>query len=441
MDVIKQVIQEKFQLLIGLLETWLDLEVLTQDVALQLIVLAILIAVAVFAHRALYPRADKYLLALEVVSAMRRLLRAAAQLIGISVFLVLCLFAVAVMQDMAPETGASVLTMSLSLALAWAVIRLSASLIVNRTTARIIAGAAWAVAALEIIGFLRPILRAMDSVGFSLGASRVTLLALVNGALMLAVLLWAALFLASLLSHRLQASTTMAPRTQVLIAKLTKFVLIVLAGLIGLSIVGVNFAALAVFTGALGVGIGIGLQHQVSNLISGLFLLLDKSIKPGDVIEVDDTYGWVKEMSARYVGVVTRDSKEILIPNDTFVLNQVVNWSHSDRNVRLEVTFGVDYASDPHNVRRLAAEAARASKRVAAIPAPICHLKAFGESSLDFTLRFWISDPENGVTNVKGEILLALWDAFKANNIAIPYPHRHILFSNAPPSAPKDDGE
>ena len=178
-------------------------------------------------------------------------------------------------------------------------------------------------------------------------------------------------------------------------------------------------------------GIGIGLQKQVSNLLSGVILLLDKSIKPGDVIEVGQTFGWVNKMNARYVGVTTRDNKELLIPNDDFVTHQVINWSHSAREVRMEVKFGVTYKCKPREVRELAAACAVKIDRVVKDPAPVCHLLEFGDSSVNFTLRFWIRDPEGGVTNVKGQVLLELWDALEENGIEIPYPQR-VLHMAAP---------
>jgi len=164
----------------------------------------------------------------------------------------------------------------------------------------------------------------------------------------------------------------------------------------------------------------------VSNLISGLILLLDKSIKPGDVISLGETFGWISELGARYVSVVTRDGREYLIPNEDLITGQVVNWSHSSELVRLDIYFGVSYSSDPHAVRKLASEAAVAVKRVVPDPAPVCHVVGFGDSSIDFILRFWIRDPTGGLTNVRGAVFLALWDALKEANIEIPFPRRDI---------------
>ncbi len=179
-----------------------------------------------------------------------------------------------------------------------------------------------------------------------------------------------------------------------------------------------------------------------------MIILLDKSVKPGDTIEVGRTFGWITSLGARYVSVVTRDGKEYLIPNEDFITQQVVNWSYSSELVRLEITFGVSYDSDPHEVRRIACEAAAKPERVASTPPPVCHLAAFGDSSLDFKLRFWIKDPQGGTVNITSEVLLSVWDAFKEHGISIPFPHRQLLIDHpvrvrtvpAPPEKPAPEG-
>ena len=182
------------------------------------------------------------------------------------------------------------------------------------------------------------------------------------------------------------------------------------------------------FSGAVGVGIGFGLQKVVSNFISGIIILMDQSIKPGDTISLGETFGWIRELRARFVSVVTRDGREFLIPNEDFITTQVINWSFSDKYVRLDVPFGVSYNSDPHEVSRLAIEAAGQVGRVDATRnPPVCWMTGFGDSSLDFLLRFWIRDPQRGLTNVRGMVLLALWDTFKEHDINIPFPHREII--------------
>jgi len=408
---------------------WTGANLLTVWAAYQVAFVVGSFLLALIAQRASRRRIEGFVSNLETSPRMRTLLRNVLGLVGTLVLLFCLLVITAVVRIRYTALSPNIVNLVLSLATAWLVVRLVTGAMTDRNTARAVGLIVWGLAALNIVGLLDPIMLGLDTVGMSLGDSRITLLTVVKGLALLAILMWAALFAVSLLSQRLQTSPTITGGTQVLITKLVKFALIALALVVSLSTIGVNLAALAVFAGALGVGIGIGLQHQVSNLLSGLFLLLDKSIKPGDVIEVGESYGWVREMSARYVGIVTRDNKEILIPNDSFVQNQVVNWSHTDRKVRLEVKFGVAYSSDPHAVRKLAVSAAQQAKRISLQPDPVCHLTGFGESSIDFVLRFWISDPEAGVTNIKGEVLLALWDAFKASKIAIPFPHRYVILA------------
>ncbi len=238
--------------------------------------------------------------------------------------------------------------------------------------------------------------------------------------------LWAANAASDFLDRRVRAAADLTPSIQVLIGKLIRMLLITFAILVALSTVGIDFSALAFFSGAVGVGLGFGLQKIVSNLVSGIILLADKSIKPGDVITVGDSFGWVGTMGARYTSVVTRDGREFLIPNEDFVTQRVINWSYSNDEVRLDVEFGVAYASDPHKVIALALEAIKSIPRILPAPQPVCHLKSFGASSLDFVLRFWIRDPIDGLTNVRGKVMLVLWDAFKREGIEIPFPQRDL---------------
>jgi len=231
---------------------------------------------------------------------------------------------------------------------------------------------------------------------------------------------------------RIRAIDDLAPSMKVLVSKMARALLIVIALLWGLNIIGVELTAFAVFSGAIGLGIGFGLQKVVSNLISGFILLADKSIKPGDVISVEDTYGRISQLAARYVSVVARDGREFLIPNEDLITNKVVNWSFSSELVRLDVHFGVSYKADPHQVRPLACEAAGSQDRVVSQPAPVCHITGFGDSSVDYILRFWITDPTGGLTNIRGNVYLALWDAFQEAGISIPFPQREVRMLGEP---------
>ena len=397
----------------------------------QAVGLLVLAGAAYFMARPLRPVLQRRIAKLRPDSGPGRLAQSALAHIYAILFLIPLWLAIGILVELDLAAGNNLLVVIASLLNAWVLIKLSSSFIANRLVANLIFVFAWSVAALNIIGLLDVLIGTLDGVAIPLGTARVSLLSIVNGALLFAVLLWVALTLSRLIQNTIRGHADITPRAQVLLGKVVRFVMITVAVVIALTSIGLNFAALAVFTGALGVGIGIGLQNQVSNLLSGLFLLLDKSIKPGDVIEVGDTFGWVKDMRARYVGVVTRDNKELLIPNDDFVTNQVINWSHSDLDVRMEIEFGVSYNSDPHQVRRLAVEAAAdAGARVVRSRRPVCHIKAFGDSSLDFVLRFWINDPQNGVTNIKGQVYLALWDTFEKHGIEIPYPHRRIMLEH-----------
>jgi small-conductance mechanosensitive channel len=240
-------------------------------------------------------------------------------------------------------------------------------------------------------------------------------------------LTWLATNTGNYAETRVKAMTDLSPSLQVLIGKFIKIFLVVVAIVIGLNSAGIDLTAFAVFSGAIGVGLGFGLQKVVSNFISGVIILLDKSIKPGDTISVGETFGWIRELRSRFVSVVTRDGREFLIPNEDFITEKVINWSFSDKLVRLDVEFGVAYDSDPHLVSKMVIKAIEKIERVSSKKSPVCWLIEFGDSSLNFKTRFWISDPQNGLTNIRGQVMLAIWDAFKKNNIGIPFPHTEII--------------
>ena len=346
--------------------------------------------------------------------------------LGTVIFVLVVAITHAVMLSLTLPSRSYLLGVASSLATAWVVIALVAGLIRNPFVYRLVAVSTWTIAALSILGLLAPTMTAFDSIAVVIGGLRVTPLLVIKTSVLLMLTLWAAKSASDFLDRRVRSSADLTPSIQVLIGKVIRLLLITFAILIVLSTVGIDFSALALFSGAVGVGLGFGLQKIVSNLVSGIILLADKSIKPGDVISVGDQFGWVTNMGARYTAVDTRDGREFLIPNEDFVTQRVTNWSYSNEEVRLEVPFGVSYASDPHKVCELAQQAVKSAARVLISPAPVCHLKAFGDSSLDFTMRFWIRDPVDGITNVRGQVLLALWDTFKREGIEIPYPVRDV---------------
>jgi small-conductance mechanosensitive channel len=315
---------------------------------------------------------------------------------------------------------------AVSLLLAWLVIRLAAALVPYAALARLIAALAWLVAALNIVHLLSPTLDFLDSVGVVAGGLRVSILTVVKGVLSLAMLLWAATLASNLFERRITRVSEITPRARVLLGKLIKATLVTLAVVLSLTSIGVDLTTFALFTGALGVGVGLGLQRTVSNLFSGIVLLLDKSIKPGDVIEVGGTYGWVSSLGARYVSVETRDGTEFLIPNEDIITHQVVNWSHKSDRVRLKVPVRVPHDSDLDQALALMREAATYPERVLAVPAPNALIMAFGETAIELELRFWIEDAQNGVHNVKSQILYEIWRSFRQEGIEIPYPKRDL---------------
>jgi small-conductance mechanosensitive channel len=406
---------------------WVEAAVVNQWTLIQIAVIVLGFALSTWLARRIEPpleskarkiRGNPDLL--RVVIAFLRRLR--------WLFLIVWLgIAQAFLQRQVPEQSRWLVSTALTLSAAWLTASVLTRVIRNRTLARIAAFAIWIYISLYVVGFEEPIFAALDSASVNLGAVRLSLLIILKALVLVTALVWLASFVAKVASHWIQRSNDLSPSFKVLISKLIKIALIVVAAVLALTATGVDLTALTVFSGAVGVGIGFGLQKVVSNFISGIIILLDKSIKPGDTITLGDTFGSIRDLRSRFVSVITRDGKEYLIPNEDFISQKVVNWSFSSDFVRIDVVFGTSYDSDPHEVVRLAIETASSVPRVKNDYAkPVCWLTAFGASSLDFKLRFWISDPSNGLTNVRGQVLMALWDAFKEAGISIPYPHLEV---------------
>lgn len=313
-----------------------------------------------------------------------------------------------------------------SLLTAWVLIKLATQLINNESLSRIIAFFAWTVAALNIFGLLDSTMLLLDSWAMKIGEVRLSPLSVLKIALTLWFALWLANALSSLLERRLERSRSTNASTRVLIAKLARISLVLFAILIALSSVGIDLTALAIFSGALGVGLGFGLQKIFSNLVSGVILLMDKSIKPGDVISLGPTYGWVNHLGLRYASVITRDGIEHLIPNEELIVQRVENWSYSNNLVRLHSPIGISYDSDVRLAIQLCVEAAQETPRIKENPEPRAQLMGFGDSSVNLELRVWIDDPQQGRANVLNEVLLKVWDKFHENGITIPFPQRDL---------------
>ncbi len=275
----------------------------------------------------------------------------------------------------------------------------------------------------------------LDAVGIPIGAHRLSILNLLTF-LIAAIVIYSVARLTYRLSLRvIRHSDRLDASQQALVQKIVGIAVVTVATLIGIDVVGIDLTALAVFSGAFGLAIGFGLQKTLGNLIAGLILLMDRSVKPGDVIAVGDAVGAISKIGVRAVSVVTRDGKEFLIPNETLMTETVENWSYSSRNVRLKIPVGVSYNSDIGLAQKLMIHAATAVPRVLTEPAPAVWLKAFGESSIDHEILVWIEDPEMGVGNVQSDILNIVWVLFKQNRIEIPFPQRdvHLIAPSAPP--------
>jgi small-conductance mechanosensitive channel len=342
------------------------------------------------------------------------------------VFAVLMALARAMMLASTWPSRSYLLVVAADLALAWLVIRLVTSVIRNTFVVRLVSLSAWLVAALSILGLLEPTIEVLDSVAVVLGGLRLTPLLLIKLGILLVLALWLTNIVSNFIESRIARSGDLTPSVQVLLIKMIRMGLMIFAITVAMSAVGINLSALAIFSGAAGVGIGFGLQKIVANFISGIILLADKSVKPGDLVTIGDSTGRINEMKTRYISVAAGDGREFLIPNEDLITQKVVNWTYTDKNTLVKVNFGTNYDADPRLVCKLAIETAAGAPRALKNKPPNCILTEFAESGMKFSLTFWIGDPD-GMDNVKSDVMLALWDAFRRENIKVAYPVREIL--------------
>src|SRR6202022_3064008 len=317
------------------------------------------------------------------------------------------------------------LAVGANLAFAWLIIRLVTSVIRNTFIVRLVAFSAWRVAGLSILGQLEPTIEALDWVSIVLGGLRLTPLLLIKLGVLLVVALWLTNIASNFVESRITRSGDLTPSIQVLLVKMIRLGLMIFAVAVVMSAVGINLSALAIFSGAAGVGIGFGLQKIVANFIAGIILLADKSVKPGDLVTIGDSSGRISAMKTRYISVAAGDGREFLIPNEDLVTQKVTNWTYTDKNTLVKVLFGTNYDADPRLVCNLAVETAAGASRALKNKPPNCILTEFAESGMKFSLTFWIADPD-GMDNVKSDVMLSLWEVFKREGIRVPYPVREI---------------
>ena len=305
-----------------------------------------------------------------------------------------------------------------------------------RWVAYLLAAAAFVTLFADIIDGLRPVTDVLNKIGFSLAGRRFSLLTVLQIGIALLVLFAVVRLASRFINHSIRRAKGLDATQQLLAQKLASVGLLVAAFFIGIDIAGIDLTALAVFSGAFGLAVGFGLQKTFGNLIAGIILLMDRSIKPGDVVVVGDSFGHVSKIGVRAVSIVTRDGKEHLIPNENLMTQEVENWSYSSTNVRVHIPVGVAYDSDLPLAQKLMIEAAMKPARVLKSPKPTVWLRAFGESSVDHEILVWIADPEAGVGNVQSDILNRLWILFQENGIELPFPQRDIRIKEWPSPPP-----
>lgn len=312
------------------------------------------------------------------------------------------------------------------LSMAWSVIRLLQNIFDNSKIGRAIAWMIWSVAALNISGYEKNTIKILKGISLNVGSYKLTLFSVVESVLVFTFVFWIATLLVEFVKKKLQLSKKINASEKVLAIKILKFLIFSFAGLYALNLIGIDITTITVLSGAIGLGLGFGLQKIVSNFISGIILLLDKSIKPGDIIAFGDSFGQVKNLEARYVSIEALDGKKILIPNEFLVTNQVENWSFGNNRICMGIPVGVSYQEDIEKIKTMMLDIAAQNTEILANPAPRVFLRAFGESTINLELRAWIEDPSKGYARIKSDLLYAIWHVFRENNIIIPYPQRDV---------------
>jgi len=332
------------------------------------------------------------------------------------------------------------LVAALVFSIALVFVRLFNTQMKNRFWVRILTVYIWLWALLTIFHIIDPWHNYLRHVDFNLGRVKISLLVIYRAFFLSFVLYWLSRNLLILWRFWLKSQSGWTPAAQVLLEKLGGLTLFFISGVAILHYLGLDLTVFTLFSGALGLGLGIGLQKIFANLISGFILLADKSIKPGDIIEVKDTYGRINFLGSRYVSVLTRNGTEHLIPNENLVTGEVINWSYSQDLVRVQVPIGVAYGSDLEKTSQLMLETAKEVRRILLEPEPSCLLVGFGDNAINLILQVWINDPQNGIDIVKSDLYWGFWRRFREHGIEMPYPQRDLHIKSIPEELlrPKD---
>jgi small-conductance mechanosensitive channel len=296
-----------------------------------------------------------------------------------------------------------------------------------------IATVIWVFVALHVLGWGADVIAFLDGIGINAGKTRVSVWSVLKLLVTVSLFVLVAMWISRWLERRVLKLDALAPTMRIGIAKFMQAFLVGLSVLVGLNAAGLDLTTLNVLTGAIGIGLGFGLQSIAANFVSGFVLLMDRSIKPGDVISftgmpgtTTEGFGWVEELRGRYVVVRDRDGVETLVPNQNLITNPVINWSYTDPRVRLKLPVRISYKDDPELAMQLMLQATEGHPRIIREPAPVARLMAFGDHGIELELRFWIPDPQEGVNNVRSDVNRRIWASFKQHGITIPVAQREI---------------
>lgn len=325
---------------------------------------------------------------------------------------------------------------AVQLTVSYVVARIILLVVKSKPIAYLLAAIVMLQAALRVSGFLKVTVSYLDSMSFEIGSINLSLLKIINGLIILVVVMWAAGSLSRTLESYLRRSSSLSFNARELMVKFLKIFIYFIAFMITLSSIGVDLTAFAVFGGALGVGIGLGLQKLTANFISGISLLLEKSIQIGDLIQIgsaaDNMTGWVRQLNIRYTLVESPDGREILIPNEELMSTRVINWTHSNNRGRVEILVNLSYDIDPNLAMKLMLEAANEHPMCIRDPKASCFLREFGENTLKYSLVFWVADVRDGRLGPQSDVMLSILDKFKAAGMRIPLPERDFRIIQSP---------
>ena len=418
----------------------------TGEVLLQLGVIAVSVLAAVSAAGIVRRWRARHLALLGLRGARARLI----EIVLIETPVVVALAALLVARTVIAAVGspATLLDVAMQLSTALILVRLSIHLLRLalgprswlRTWETRLTLLVWLAISFQLVGWFDAIQNTLDAINLLPGKGRFTLWALLKGLVIITVFVLVTSVVARAAERRIMHVESIALSTRIGITKFTYFFLVGLGVLLGINAAGVDLTALTVLTGAVGIGLGFGLQSIASNFVSGFVLLMDKSIKPGDVISFTgmpgtstESFGWVQALRGRYVVVRDRDGVETLVPNQQLITNPVINWSYSDRKVRLKLPVRVSYRDDPELALAVLMHATENNPRILREPPPVSRLMQFSDHGMDLELRFWIADPEAGVNNVRSDVNRAIWRLFRDAGITIPVAQRELYVRHGEP--------